>query len=458
MPANYTPEEISNFLEQFFNVVGTRQYIGARYVPMFGRQGEESIEWDNSAPYEPLTIVLYQGNSYTSRTYVPTGALLTDTRYWVETGNYSGQIEAYREEVLAFDGRITANANAIVAEQNARILADNALGVRIDNILAKKKMIVIGDSFSSSTQTGGPLWYTYVANKYNLDVYTTASDGQGFVVGQNKFQTQLENAISHVPASQVERVFVLGGLNDTRASSWDVNTFSTAVSNLFVNIRTAYPNALVEIYGPESFPNVLRNNSIASAYMAYFAGDNGFEYHDMSVAFQFSNNFFGGQTGTNEHPSARGSKQIAAFVLSHGAYSTGNFVVNNMFSTGQTPEVLDSNNEVLPNVIARQGAFYSKGVFKYFVDLNLANVPTTVTQIKIRSPYKVSDYFQANVGSGDIGSNDYCDIYLSKIPTNEVVSGWCDLAQHSINFTVNGNYPIKTGSGSGRVVFTGVCR
>jgi len=102
----FTPEQISQILEEFFKVVGTRQYIGARYVPIFGRKGEESIEWDNSAPYEPLTIVLYQGNSYTSRQYVPVGMEITNQEFWAITGNYNAQIEQYRKElrdVLPYD-------------------------------------------------------------------------------------------------------------------------------------------------------------------------------------------------------------------------------------------------------------------------------------------------------------------------------------------------------------------
>ena len=95
----FTPEQISQILEEFFKVVGTRQYIGARYVPIFGRKGEESIEWDNSAPYEPLTIVLYQGNSYTSRQYVPAGVEITNQEFWAITGNYNAQVEQYRKEV-----------------------------------------------------------------------------------------------------------------------------------------------------------------------------------------------------------------------------------------------------------------------------------------------------------------------------------------------------------------------
>lgn len=104
----FTPQEITQIIDEFLSLVGSRQYIGARYVPIFGRKGESSIEWDDSAPYEPLTIVLHQGNSYTSRQYVPAGIDITDTEFWASTGTYNAQIEAYRQEVVQFDGRITS--------------------------------------------------------------------------------------------------------------------------------------------------------------------------------------------------------------------------------------------------------------------------------------------------------------------------------------------------------------
>lgn len=107
--------------------MAVRQHIGSRYVPIFGRKGEESILWDNSAPYEPLTVVLYQGNSYTSRQYVPIGVDIHNEEFWANTGNYNAQVEQYRQEVLTFDGRITDNTDAIEAETQARSTAVAAL-------------------------------------------------------------------------------------------------------------------------------------------------------------------------------------------------------------------------------------------------------------------------------------------------------------------------------------------
>lgn len=61
-------------------------YVGARYVPLI------MGEWDNKLNYEPLSIVLYEGNSYTSKQYVPAGVNITNDAYWVQTGNFNGQL------------------------------------------------------------------------------------------------------------------------------------------------------------------------------------------------------------------------------------------------------------------------------------------------------------------------------------------------------------------------------
>lgn len=80
--------------------MATRQYIGARYVPIFDG------EWDNTKEYEPLVIVSNLGNSYTSRTYVPAGVDISNTKYWALTGNYNAQIEAYRQDVENYKNEV----------------------------------------------------------------------------------------------------------------------------------------------------------------------------------------------------------------------------------------------------------------------------------------------------------------------------------------------------------------
>ena len=82
--------------------MSVREYIGARYVPIFVG------DWDNTKTYEPLSIVQNAGASYTSRQYVPAGIAINNTDYWALTGNYNAQVESYRQDVLAYNGRITA--------------------------------------------------------------------------------------------------------------------------------------------------------------------------------------------------------------------------------------------------------------------------------------------------------------------------------------------------------------
>ena len=79
---------------------GTSMYIGARYVPIFA----DPVEWDNKREYEPLTIVVYNGDMYTSKCYVPKGAALPEypenqTKYWVRTADYNYQFSDLKKTV-----------------------------------------------------------------------------------------------------------------------------------------------------------------------------------------------------------------------------------------------------------------------------------------------------------------------------------------------------------------------
>lgn len=71
------------------------QYIGARYVQVFA----DPAEWSSAKEYEPLTVVLHEGNSFTSKQFVPVGIDINNEKYWAETGNFNAQVEAYRREV-----------------------------------------------------------------------------------------------------------------------------------------------------------------------------------------------------------------------------------------------------------------------------------------------------------------------------------------------------------------------
>ena len=86
---------------------GVTQYVGARYVPLFANPAQ----WSSEREYEPLTIVLYQGNSFTSMQYVPIGIDINNEEFWAETGNYNAQVEQYRHEVMEYSKKVTAIEN-----------------------------------------------------------------------------------------------------------------------------------------------------------------------------------------------------------------------------------------------------------------------------------------------------------------------------------------------------------
>ena len=187
--ANFTPEEISEILAQFFDVVGKRQYIGARYVPIFGRKDEATITWDNTKPYEPLTIVLYQGNSYTSRQYVPAGVDITDEGYWALTGNYNAQVEQYRRDtaqvahdlsdaVTRLEGIIDADVTDLENKVAGRVFAfDTVADMKASDELAVGSLCRT-KGYNSVNDFGGA-WY-YVTDTGTADDMETIATGDLF--------------------------------------------------------------------------------------------------------------------------------------------------------------------------------------------------------------------------------------------------------------------------------------
>lgn len=98
------------------------QYIGSRYVPLFA----DPIEWSDQNTYEPLTIVLHEGNSYTSKQAVPKDIAIDNEDFWAITGNYNAQVELYRRETAA------AKAAADAAQETA-----DGAQIDIDTLLPK---------------------------------------------------------------------------------------------------------------------------------------------------------------------------------------------------------------------------------------------------------------------------------------------------------------------------------
>lgn len=99
---------------------GAVQYIGARYVPVFANP----LEWSPELTYEPMTIVTYNNNSYTSRVPVPAGVLPTNDAYWAMTGQFNAQLADLSGKIDGWDEQIAENTETA---KNAETTAQNAL-------------------------------------------------------------------------------------------------------------------------------------------------------------------------------------------------------------------------------------------------------------------------------------------------------------------------------------------
>lgn len=278
---------------------GVRQYVGARYVPVFA----DPLEWSDQREYEPLTIVTYQGNSYTSMQGVPVGVDIDNTAYWAQTGNYNAQIEAYRQEVLAYDGRITANANAIAAETQAResevaeamadiaaetqarIDGDNALALRIDSLSKQtpvqnengRNAVFIGDSFMAPTTSYPQKLAYFTAQLMGWTMYNYAYGGSGWVDEAGaamNFYHQIQKAAQQIsiPVADVDYIVIGGGFND-----WNDPTpltykqlYSAAIQTI-KEARAQFPNAQI-IAIPMMFRNYGVDTHMHDLYSAIVAG------------------------------------------------------------------------------------------------------------------------------------------------------------------------------------------
>lgn len=278
---------------------GVRQYVGARYVPLFA----DPLEWSSAQGYGPLTIVIYQGNSYTSMQSVPAGIDIANTEYWAQTGNYNAQIEAYRQEVLAYDERITDNANAIsaetkaresevaeaisdiAAETEARIAGDRELAQRMDTFERQtpvqaengRNAVFIGDSFMAPTTSYPQKLAYFTAQLMGWTMYNYAYGGSGWfdeAGASMNFYHQIQKAAQQIdiPVDTVDYVIIGGGFNDWNdPTPLTYNQLYSAAVQTIKEARAQFPNAQI-IAIPMMFRNYGVDTHMHDLYSAIIAG------------------------------------------------------------------------------------------------------------------------------------------------------------------------------------------
>lgn len=218
-------------------------YTGLRYVPIFA----DPIEWNSANSYEALTIVVHEGNSYTSKQAVPVGIDILNETFWALTGNYNAQVEQYRQEVKSyentvksFDGRITTVENEVVDIQN-------------DIEALKDDILIIGDSWAENYSLRKRKTWTYYLQSYIKAPIHNYAAGGSKVVGTSpipglngNFAGQVDQAIADTSYDHgnVGTVVIMGGVNDFRSKDTASN-----VANAFIGhinrLHNAFPKSRI---------------------------------------------------------------------------------------------------------------------------------------------------------------------------------------------------------------------
>ena len=230
-------------------------YIGSRYVPLFDGA------WDNTKSYEPLTIVSYGNNSYTSKRPVPVGIAPTNTNYWALTGNYNGEISQLEREILD-------ETESRIREDAAIRLEMESIGTDRKKFFENKNIMIIGDSLCDP-DTMAPNWVTLFKTEveaYGATVNTDfCNDGDSFAgIGQrlvsfDTYSNDFDLIIIALGVNDYQGQYDVGFYNSTTVVI-DNNYDSAAAENLLLQkLRTVFPKALQYYCPPHRTGRAIEN-------------------------------------------------------------------------------------------------------------------------------------------------------------------------------------------------------
>lgn len=205
-----------------------RQYIGARYVPQFFNNPNGSWDWSQGFQYEPLTIVKYGENTYTSKMLVPAtvGSPNLNPEYWALTGNYNGALNLLTQQVNQNTSDITALKPTVQSMSQYFTPYD----------LSNREILIIGDSWTQPDNS----WAYQIKNKIESinkgKITISAQGGEGFNSGG------FLNLLNNSPVKNYTHIIVAGYATD---QSKPILSVRAAASQFYARAKELYPNAEV---------------------------------------------------------------------------------------------------------------------------------------------------------------------------------------------------------------------
>jgi hypothetical protein len=223
-----------------------RQYVGARYVPKI------MGEWNKALQYEALSIVTHLGNSFTSKVPVPVNIDITNTDYWVNTGNYNAQVEAYRKESLeAKQLANNTNANLQTFKEN-QTSTNNEFNNKID--------------LTTSALNG---LKNVVFNGDTPNVITVAKSGGRF----HTINEAITFAKKYCSRNNRVTILICGGVyNESIVLTKNPGIDLIGIGMPEIVSSDPYPNGAANIYGDTYIEGIFFHSTSDSAYAFHLDG------------------------------------------------------------------------------------------------------------------------------------------------------------------------------------------
>lgn len=194
----------------------TRQYIGARYVPKFFNNPNGTWEWLEGIQYEPLTIVKYAENTYTSKKLVPSniGSPNINQEYWANTGNYNGAILELQNEIQT-----------------------KAPNLKFKN----QKILIFCDSYGTTVNNQQP--FTIILSNFltKLGAIVTVNALAGSGLTSENVPNYYQR-LSSIGYNEYDYIFIEGFANDGSKSD---NILISAVNNLSILLNNFSSNIYI---------------------------------------------------------------------------------------------------------------------------------------------------------------------------------------------------------------------
>ena len=314
-----------------------RQYIGARYVPKFYENSDGTPAWRSGVIYEPLTIVTYNGNSYTSKKLVPAeiGNPSNNPQYWAATGIFNEQLTEVMNEVNALSDRVTEDESTLA------------------RLVAGRQFIFIGDSYGTGEGAEGPVvsyidrCVTALGLVENVTYWKNAIGGASFKGWNNRrsYRSLLEE-VTPTDDAYITDIIVAGGINDATTGA-DLASNIAAMEDFVTYTRGRFANARIHVCFLGWTTSVSTNlNMVNVSLPAYkYAGEKGAGYVNLNAL----NHDYHNHMSDGSHPTTDGAKCIGwglASYLAGGAvvdgamrYRTLNIAPNSSVIASGTPNI-----------------------------------------------------------------------------------------------------------------------